>query len=78
MGCINTVRLTRLAAVAAIVAATATTGGVAAAAEPSTEQDEYVNFLQARAESSEPYSQSEAYVRTLVYWHNHPNWGFGE
>ena len=31
----------------------------------------------AKAQEAKPYSQADDYVDTLVYWHHHPDWGFG-
>lgn len=65
---------------AALVAATVVTGGVASAAsadEQAPPTSDYVEWLLARAESAKPYSQGDDYVRTLVYWHHNPDWGFG-
>jgi len=44
---------------------------------PANAGEAYVASLVARAQQARPYSQAEDYVDTLVYWHHHPNWGFG-
>ena len=70
--------MSRIAAAAALAVATALTGaGAAAAHEPATVQSDYVAWLLARAQAAAPYSVADDYVDTLVYWHHHPNWGFG-
>ncbi len=50
--------------------------GLAAANERSA-ADEYVASLLRRHEASKPYNAMEDYVRTLVYWHEHPHWALG-
>ena len=64
-----------LVAVAAVVAAASgiLTGGVAAA-DAGADQDAYIASLLARHDAAQPYTQMDDYVRTLVFWHNHPDW----
>ena len=70
----------RLAAGAALVLATTFVGaGISAASvdRPTNAGDDYVAALVAKAQEAKPYSQADDYVDTLVYWHHHPDWGFG-
>ena len=70
----------RLTAGAALVLATTFVGaGISAASVdgPTNAGDDYVAALVAKAEQAKPYSQADDYVDTLVYWHHHPDWGFG-
>jgi len=70
----------RLAAGAALVLATTFVGaGISAASvdRPTNAGDDYVATLVAKAQEAKPYSQADDYVDTLVYWHHHPDWGFG-
>lgn len=70
----------RLTAGAALVLATTLTGaGISAASvdRPTNAGDDYVATLVAKAQEAKPYSQADDYVDTLVYWHHHPDWGFG-
>ena len=62
---------------AAAVASAVVTGGAASADIQPNQGNAYVTWLQARAEAAKPYSQGDDYVRTLVYWHHNPDWGFG-
>jgi hypothetical protein len=39
-------------------------------------QEAYVASLVDRHDVSTGSTPLEEYVRVLVYWHNHPNWGF--
>ena len=48
-----------------------------AAANGHAAADEYVASLLRRHEASKPYNAMEDYVRTLVYWHEHPHWALG-
>ena len=48
-----------------------------AAANARSAGDEYVASLLRRHEASKPYNAMEDYVRTLVYWHEHPHWALG-
>lgn len=69
----------RLTAGAALVLATTFVGaGISAASDgPTNAGDDYVAALVAKAQEAKPYSQADDYVDTLVYWHHHPDWGFG-
>lgn len=68
----------RIAAAIAVAIAIGLTGaGAAEAREPATVQSDYVAWLLARAQAATPYSVGDDYVRTLVYWHQHPDWGLG-
>ena len=70
--------LARIAATVALAVGIAITGaGAAAAHEPATGQNEYVAWLLARAQAASPYSVADDYVDTLVYWHQHQDWGLG-
>ena len=70
-------RITTAAVLAVASIAAVVTGGAASADIQPKPQSDYVDFLLARAEAAKPYSQGEDYVRTLVYWHHNPDWGFG-
>lgn len=78
----STSRITARRLIVLIVAAavTATSGiltaGVAAA-DGQSAADDYVAFLLAKHEASQPYSQMEDYVRTLIFWHENPDWTVG-
>lgn len=48
-------------------------GTGSAAADPRSEQDAYVASLLSKV----PYSYQDDYVRTLVFWHHHPDWTVG-
>jgi hypothetical protein len=39
-------------------------------------QQAYVASLVDRHQAATGTTPLEEYVRVLVYWHNHPNWGF--
>ena len=69
----------RLTAGAALVLASTFVGaGISAASDgPTNAGDDYVAALVAKAQEAKPYSQADDYVDTLVYWHHHPDWGFG-
>ena len=78
----------RLAAAAGVVAAALTSGAPLAVAGTGTgaegqaaAQDAYLAFQSSRvqaAHDSQGSTPLEEYVRVLIYWHNHPNWGFGD
>jgi hypothetical protein len=67
----------RLVVVTVAAAITATSGiltGGVAAADAGSDQDTYVASLLVRHDGGQAYSQMDDYVRTLVFWHNHPDW----
>ena len=74
---VTTLRLTAAAA----FALTAVVGGAGVSAastdRPANAGEAYVAMLEDRADAAAPYSQADDYVDTLVYWHHHPDWGFG-
>ena len=70
-------RFTAAAVLAIASVATVMTGGAASADIQPKPQSDYVDYLLARAEAAKPYSQGDDYVRTLVYWHHHQDWGMG-
>jgi len=73
----------RLAAAAGVVAAALASGVPLAVAGTGSDgqaaaQDAYLAFQSDRGEAAEAAQWStplEEYVRVLIYWHNHPNWG---
>ena len=75
----------RLAAAAGVVAAALTSGVPLAAAGTGADghaaaQEAYLAYQSSRAQTAHDSQWStplEEYVRVLIYWHNHPNWGFG-
>ena len=67
-------RLVVVTVAAAITAASGILTGGVAAADADSDQDAYVASLLARHEASRPYTAMDDYVRTLVFWHNHPDW----
>jgi hypothetical protein len=80
-------RIRHLAALLTAVAATVLVaiGGAAAVTRPqpldqsgfALAQESYVAALSGRQDRAEPWTQMEDYVRGLVYWHRHPDWGVG-
>ena len=70
-------RLVVVAVAAALTAASGILSAGTAAADGQSAADDYVAWLVARHTASQPYSQAEAYVRTLVFWHQHPDWNLG-
>ena len=70
-------RLVVVAVTAAVTAASTVLTGGAAVADGRSAADDYVAWLVERHNASQPYSEAEAYVRTLVFWHQHPDWTLG-
>ena len=48
--------------------------GPAAADGSSDQQAVYVNSLLAQHNAATAYSEMDDYVRTLVFWHQNPDW----
>ena len=74
----------RFAAAAGVVAVALTSGAPAIAGTGAdghaAAQEAYLAFQSSRAQAaldSQGSTPLEEYVRVLIYWHNHPNWGFG-
>lgn len=67
--------LTR-AVLAAVVAAVPLAGAPVAVADDSgAVEQRYVMSLVQEHRDAAAYSAMDDYVRTLVYWHEHPDWG---
>ena len=62
------------AGAALVSAALVASSGPAHADGPSDQQAAYVNSLLAKHNAATPYRVMDDYVRTLVFWHQNPDW----